>query len=51
MWLTCDEADFDKLIDQQDREARSKRRKLETANTLATVDESLASFKPNFCNA
>ena len=51
MWLTCDEADSDKLIDQQDREARSKRRKLETANTLATVDESLASFKPDFCNA
>jgi len=50
--VTCDEADFEKLIDHQDHKARSKGRKLEeAANTSATVHESLASFKADFCNA
>ena len=40
---TCDEDDFDKLMDQHDHEARSQRRKLEeTANNSATVHKSLA---------
>jgi len=48
----CGEADFDKLMDQQDHhEARSKRRKLdETADTSAAVNKSVASFKPDFCD-
>jgi len=49
---TCDEAYFDKLMDQQDHEVRWKRRMLEeTANTSATVHESFASFKADFCDA
>ena len=48
---TCDEADFDKLMDQHDHEARSKRRRLEeTANTSATVHKNLASVKADFCD-
>ena len=47
----CDEVDDDKLMDQQDHEASSKRRKLEeTANTSATVHKSLANFKADFCD-
>ena len=48
----CDEADFDKLMNQQDHEARSKWRKLEeTVTTSATVHKSLSSFKADFCDA
>ena len=46
----CDEADFDRLMDQQDCEASSKRRKLvETANTSATVRKTF--FKADFFDA
>ena len=46
---TCDEEDFEKLLDQQDHKARSKRRKLEeTAKTPPSVNKGLASFKLDF---
>lgn len=45
---TCTEEDFDKLLDQQDHKARSKRRKLEEPAKTPSVNKGLASFKLDF---
>ena len=48
----CDEVDFEKMLDQQDHEARSKRRKTqEAANTSSQINKGLTNFKLEFNSA